>query len=140
MTHYRSQIRAAIKLAITVSPLFPGITLQSAWAQNVDAASLPVIGVATPRENKDQETLVSADRVVTAIVVLKRLGGDDLEDALDIDSIHVEAVALAAIRTLGFGAQLDSTDIEIGGSAEQRVGSLTMAFRAILQTPEPLTL
>ncbi|MBJ2150635.1 hypothetical protein [Paracoccus sp. IB05] len=139
MTHYRSQIRAALKLALQVNSHFAGFTLKSAWAQNIDAETLPVMGVATPRETKDQDALDSAERGITAIIVLKRLGGDDLEEVLDDDSVPVENLGLATLRTLSFGAVLESTDIDIAGSAEQRIGTLTMVFRVVLSTPEPLT-
>lgn len=140
MTHYRSQIRASIRLTLQMLPHFSGFSHRSAWAQNVDVASLPVIAVATPRESKEQSAFDMADRNVTAVVVIKRLGGDALEDELDLDSVHLEAAVLQTMQTLNFGGQLESTEIDLSGSAEQRVGTLTMAFRVFVSTPEPYPL
>lgn len=140
MTHYRSVLRRNLRLALSLDAHFAGVEVISAWSQNVDADSLPVAGVATPTETKDQDALDSASRTTTVIVVLKRRGGSDIEETLDIDSVHVERVALAALRTLGFGADLDSTDIAIDGASEQLIGTLTMTFRADHHTPEPLTI
>lgn len=140
MSHRRAKIRAALRLALRVDPYFAGVEVMSAWSTNVDAETLPVLGVATPRESKDQDAQNSAERATTAIVVLKRLGGEDIEDVLDIDSDHVEVLVLGVIRTMGLDAMLDQTDIGIDGAAERRVGTLTMTFRAFAQTPEPLTI
>jgi len=139
MTHRRASIRAAVQTALWSAPHFAGFERISAWASSVDAESLPVIGVATPSEAKVQDAHRSAERTITTIVVLKRRGGDDIEDILDEDSDLVEHLVLGAVRTLDMDIEMDRADVTVDGSAEKRIGTLTMSFRAFVQTPEPLT-
>ena len=139
MKHRRASIRAALRLALSVAPRFAEFEIIPAWTSSVDARSLPVLGIATPSETKDQDTHQAAERAITIIVVLKRLGGEDIDDVLDDDSDHVEGMVLATLRTLGIDAQLDRTDVSADGSADRRIGTLTMTFRAFVQTPDPLT-
>lgn len=139
MTHRRARLRAALKTAFEVAPRFDGFELISAWASSVDPDSLPVLGVATPSETKDQDAHHSAERTITTVVVIKRRGGEDIEDILDGDSDHVERMVLGTLRTLNIDALLDRSDVAVDGSADKRIGTLTMTFRAFIQTPEPLT-
>lgn len=139
MTHRRAEIRASLRSALQFAPRFNAFEVISAWASSIDARSLPVLGVATPTETKDQDAHRSAERTVMAVVVIKRRGGEDIDDVLDEDSDHVEAIVLGDLRQSGLDAELDRTDVAVDGSADRRIGTLTMTFRAFVQTPEPLT-
>lgn len=140
MTHYRTRYRQIAHLALTVAPHFAGVKLMSAWVSSVSADDLPAMGIATPRERKDESALDSSDRETTMVIVLKRAGTDDIEDRIDADSLAIEAAILASMRTEGVGAQLDTTTIQIDGQGERRIASLTMEFRLLaFGVPEPIT-
>jgi hypothetical protein len=140
VTHYRSAIRAGLRAALAADPTYGAVRQISAWSQNVDAASLPIIGVVTPKEIKDLDGLKTSERETTLLVVLKRIGGEDLEDQLDDDSAAIEIVALTALSGMDLGAELMATDLTLDGSGERRVGTLTMTFRLRQWLPEPLQL
>lgn len=136
--HYRAVYRSAVRAALLASPEFGAFNARSAWAQKIDPEELPVFGVATPRESKDLEGHGTSARSTQLIVVLKRLGGDDLEDVLDIDSEAVERIVLAALLTDPERmVTLTDTEVTIDGSGAQRVGTLQMTFRAEFWPLEP---
>lgn len=139
MTHRRIFIRAVLRLALGVAPRLSAMTEVSLWQAKIDADTLPVYGITTPTEAKDSDAQNSAERAITVLVAIKRRGLDELEDTLDEDSDHVEALVIGALRTEGIDARLDRTDVSIDGSADRRVGTLSMTFQAFVQTTEPLT-
>lgn len=139
MTHRRVRMRAAVRQSFAASSRFAALAEITLWQAKVDAETLPVYGVSTPTETKDHDAQNSAERVITVLVAIKRRGLDELEDVLDDDSDHVERMVLAALATLGVDAELERTNVTIDGSADRRVGTLSMSFRAFTQTPEPLT-
>lgn len=138
--HYRSQIRAATRLALLHCPHFAGFTMISAWASSIDAEALPVLAVMTPGETKDGAARGASERRVTLQILVRRAGGEDIEDALDLDSAQIEATVLAALQTEGVGGELQATEISIDHAGERRIGSLDMQFQVTLWVPEPLTL
>lgn len=139
MTHPRAEFRADVRTALLAAPRFAGFTLLSAWAQNIDAEALPVMAVATPREDKTLTGHTEAQRVTSVVVVIKRLGDDDLEDFLDDDSDAAEIAVLAALDGANQEAVLQSTETRLDGAGDRRVGTLTMTFRVTTWTVDPLT-
>jgi hypothetical protein len=140
VTHYRSAMRTGLRAALAADPDFGALRQLSAWAQDIDAASLPFLAVVTPRETKDLDSLDTSLRDTTLVVILKRLGGEALEDQLDDDSAALERICLSALGSLDVEAELLSVDIQLDGKGEQRLGSLTMTFRVRQWLPEPLQL
>lgn len=138
--HHRSQIRLAAKLALQHCAHFDGLALRSAWASNVSLDALPLMALLTPQERVTHHTTHTTDREVDLIFLIRRTGGEDLEDQLDLDSLHAETTITAALRTQGFGVSLQSTEISIDQSGERRIGSLDLKFEVLLTAPEPLTL
>ena len=136
--HYRAIYRSLVRAAMLASPEFGAFNARSAWAQKIDPEELPVFGVATPRETKDLEGHGTSTRSTHVIVVLKRLGGDDLEDVLDLDSEAVERIVLTAmLADPERMVALTDTEVTIDGSGAQRVGTLQMTFRAEFWPLEP---
>ncbi|WP_376872378.1 hypothetical protein [Albirhodobacter sp. R86504] len=128
--HYRATFRETVRVAMMMSAEFSAFNQRSAWAQTIDASELPVFGVATPRETKVLDAQDVSTRSTQLIVVLKRLGGDDLEDVLDFDSEAVERIVLTALLADPQRmASLSDTEVTIDGSGAQRVGTLQMTFR-----------
>ena len=129
MTHYRATYRKTASDALVASSRFAGFTLLSAWAQRIDADTLPVMGVATPDEASTDAGLDLKQIDTTLIVAVSRSGGDDLEDLLDEDSSAVEDAVVAAVSTPETPCVLQHTTVKIEG--QQRVGMLTMTFHIL---------
>ncbi|TYB83967.1 hypothetical protein [Oceaniovalibus sp. ACAM 378] len=138
MSHYRSEYRTAVRTALKASSEFAEFTIMSAWAQKIDAETLPVMGVATPREGKQRDSLESSARETTVIVALKRQGGEDIEDVLDDDSAVIERLVLSALEADGQDCQLVDTEIDLDGGGARRVGTLIMRFTVAAWLAEPL--
>lgn len=139
MSHYRSNYRTIVRTAVTGSAAFTGVKVLSAWVQNISADDLPVLGVATPIERKERDSLDSSARETVLKVVLKRLGGDTIEDTLDADSQALETLIEAAFTSASVAAVLEETSIEVDGAGDRRVGSLVLTFRVSAFLAEPLT-
>lgn len=127
---YRSSYRAAARAALALADRTAGMTQLTAWAGNIDADLLPVLGVVTPQEQSERSTHDSYERSTLLQVVVKRLGGDDIEDVLDADAAEIEPRIMQAIEDVG-GVQclLDSLSITVGGDGEQKIGTLIATFR-----------
>lgn len=138
--HYRGQIRASTRLTLEHCAHFADCTMLWAWSSELDADALPILAVMTPSETKGDAARGSSERIISLQVLLRRLGGDDIEDILDHDSTVLEAAVLASLRTHNWGAELQATDVSIDQAGDQRVGSLDMKFLVTLWVAEPLTL
>lgn len=137
MSHPRGVLRASLRTALAASAALDGVEILQSWAQNVDADLLPVAGVFTPREVSDPVDTTRVARTTDVVVMLRRSGGDTLEDALDDDSAAIEAAVMPVLRDFGAGVyQLASTDISIDGQGKKRIGQIDMIFRAARYTPE----
>lgn len=137
MPHYRTAFRQAARLALQADPTFGSFTLLSAWAENIDADTLPVIAVATPKETKEIVTFGSSQRTTQLHVIAKRRGGDDLEDQLDADSIEIERIVIGALWSDTTPCSLQETDIRVEGQ-QQRVGTLMMTFTILTWPIDPI--
>jgi hypothetical protein len=137
--HYRNGYRAAVKAAVAADAAFANYTIISAWAQNIDADTLPAFGVATPHEAKTIETHDSSTRVTQLMVVLKVSGGDELEASLDDLSEDVERIVIPTVEKPDVECVLRDTRIELDGGGANRVGSLTMDFAITNWFADPLT-
>ncbi|NVK57323.1 MAG: hypothetical protein HWE26_17100 [Alteromonadaceae bacterium] len=127
--HYRSQFRADVRAALQADPLLAGITYLSAWAENIDPDTLPVMGVVTPSERSRVESHTSVEKGTLLQVVLKRRGDEDIEDDLDDDTAVIEATVIAALRTLQTQCVLEETTTVVDGSGGRRIGTATLSFR-----------
>ncbi|MDF1801723.1 hypothetical protein [Thalassovita sp.] len=137
MPHYRSEIRAKFRGALSASSRFESFGSVRLWAKSLDYKSLPVLAVGIPRELNERSVLEETTRTISVIVAIKRLGGDDLEDVLDEDSAEVERVVMAAFDP---GAiDLTETSFAEDASGEQCVGTLTMTFAVPTYLVDPLT-
>lgn len=140
MPHYRAEYRALVRQTLLASSRFSEFTTRSAWVQNISAEDLPILAVATPGETKERDSFTSSERETTLHLVIKRRGDESLEEILDDDSAAAEILLLDAFRGQGIAGDLTQTQIQIDGTGEQRVGSLTMTFRIRAFFDEPLTL
>lgn len=137
--HYRSTYRGVLRMTLMADPAFAGFTVLSAWAQNIDSKTLPVLAVATPREAKDVDSHTSSLRDTQVVVLAKINGGDEIEDEMDDLSVAIESATITALDTDQRQCQLGNTEIKVDGAGENRVGSLTMTFSVSQWLAEPLT-
>lgn len=137
MAHYRSEFRAAARLALAAHPGLQGVTVLGVWPDSIDADTLPVLGVLTPQEPSERDTHTSVTRRTLLQVALRRIGGDDVEDRLDEDSAAIEAAILSALRAPEVDVALEETSIVSHSNARSFVGTLVMSFRVQTWQPEP---
>jgi len=126
---YRSGYRAAAIAALKSAPLTRGATVLSAWAGSIDVETLPVMGVVTPQERSTPSTHGSFERVTMMQVVLKRTGGDDLEDVLDADAAEIEPVIMMAVGSGDVQCLLEDLSIVVNAEGGQKIGTLIQTFR-----------
>ncbi|SOC13753.1 hypothetical protein SAMN05877809_1079 [Rhodobacter sp. JA431] len=124
----RKEIRAAAKAALAAAPGLADATQISAWVQSVDAESLPAYGVATPIERQDRigHDLDQCDP--TLVVVLKLLGGAEIEDVLDDHGDLIAPLVIAAVAAENRSCLLAQTETRAEGDGGKRVGTLTLTF------------
>lgn len=139
MAHWRADYRAAARLALSAHPRFFGVAVLSAWRGNIDSASLPVIGVVTPDERISLATRGQTECGTLLQVVLKRLGGVELEDDLDLDAEAIEAVLYAALPPLNVQCLPESVSVMIEDRADQGLGTVIVSFRVASWRPFPAT-
>ncbi|MDS9467347.1 hypothetical protein RGQ15_07135 [Paracoccus sp. MBLB3053] len=139
MAHFRSEYRALVRAALRDHARFADFTILKVWPGSIDAATLPVLGVLTPQDRCEQETMTSTSRRTLLQVAARRAGHDEVEDVLDADSEIIEAVVNAAIRGAGISCFLDETSVVSNTMGERHVGTLVMSFRLTLWCP-PATL
>ncbi|WP_428924992.1 hypothetical protein [Marinibacterium sp. SX1] len=140
--HRRSEYRAIAKAALSAHADLASFTVMSAWARDIDPKTLPVFGVATPGETKRLDSLDTSERACTLMVVLKILGGDDIEDRLDVLGDAAEAAILSAMaQQLGpeRPCTLTDTEVVVDGGGTRRVGTLTMKFEVMAWLVEDLS-
>lgn len=135
MAHYRSEYRTAAAAAITGSAEFAGVEYLKVWAERLDPESLPVFSVVTPQERTQRVSHGGAERGTLLQVVIKRAGGLELADTLDLDSEAVEALVTAAIETQHIECALEETTVVVNGEGAGRVGTLVMGFRVTSWRP-----
>lgn len=133
----RTAIRAAAKQALRDDAALDGFTEISAWVQSVSVDALPAWAVATPLERRDRQQQDRAQEDLTLAVVVKRVGGDDIEDILDVDAGAIDLAIVAALRSDTRQCELAQTEITLDGDGAQRVGTLTMAFTVTYWVDDP---
>lgn len=127
MAHTRKIIRHTVRAAILSSARFCTFKKISPWVKAPDASQLPAYAVATPREPVRRSSKSGTYRTTNVIVFVKRTGGEDLEDTLDVDSEYLETTVIAALKPIGL-QDLELIEIDINSEGAERVGTLAMTF------------
>ena len=130
-------MRITARALLAAAYRFRNFTGIPAWSQSVDSESLPVFCVTISRETAQAIDFSSHERRLELHVIVKRMGGDDIEDALDLDAEAVEVTLLPYLRTTYLHAELAQTEIEIAGEGRQREGSVQVTFAVMLHTDMP---
>lgn len=133
----RADLNAAISGLIMPGGSLAGAQIISAWAQNIDARALPAVGVATPAEQREAIGQGTDQATITAVVVIKRSGGDDLEDILDDDAEALIPAIQAALKTTTRDCALATSAVDLNGAGSPRIGTLTLTFQLILFADRP---
>lgn len=130
VTALRANVRAALQAAV------PDVSWpKDNWAK-IDPTQLPRGGVATPRVLTERIDVETVERRVDVVAVLKRMGGEDLEDELDADSGAIEVAVLAVFEVSSDDFDLVETQTEFDAGGKKTVGTLMMLFRVVLRTEE----
>lgn len=125
----RRLFRSLALAAITADARLSILSQISAWAGNIDENALPVIGVVTPQERIQPEAFEDFERSTLLQVVIKRLGGDELEDTLDDDSDAVEVAICSALMAEKYRCVPEEVTVVLNGDGSRRIGTLMCSFR-----------
>ena len=98
MAHFRTEYRNSVRAALRDHARFDDFTILKVWPGVIDADTLPVLGVLTPQDRCEQDSMTSTARRTLLQVALRRDGHDEVEDVLDQDSMAIEALVIAALR------------------------------------------
>lgn len=134
MAHFRTDLRNAVKQAITASPHFALFTLVPAWSSGLSTDSLPAWTVATPSTRSVLHSVGYSERTVPLTIILKRSGGDEVEDAIDLDATALEAAIHAVLDAYPLETQSLEEEIRIDGEGEERIATLEMNLSVRLET------
>ncbi len=124
----RTDAYSALQDIVAATPALDGVTILSAWRQDLDSKSLPAIGIATPSERHERLSQDGTEARIALVVVLKRAGGDSLEDALDDDAEALIDPLIAALIRTDRDVMLSSSATDISGAGSPRIGTLTLTF------------
>lgn len=134
MTSHRTDLRAAVRAALVGSPRLAGATIVDGWSQALDTDPLPVIGLRIPREAARRAAYDEVERTVEVEIVIKRAGGETIEDEADLDTEAIETAVLAALRPLTTNAEVERTTLMVNGDGGRRVSTLTLTIPCLLYT------
>ena len=136
MPHPRVVIRADVKTALAALVGIEPDQVQTVYRKEIDIDQLPEITVLTPREQVQRTAVGMVDRIIDVVVVVRRKGGDTLDDDLDNESDDIEAAVLPVLAGHGDEEEVVevSTQFDVKGST--RVGQLELRFRLVRYTAE----
>jgi len=133
----RVLLRQQARTALQAAPVLLGYTEFWAWSQSVDGKALPGWAVATPREVRERVAQDQAQDSLTLAVIVKRTGGDDLEDLMDADADRIETALVPAMRSAARDCELATTDMRLDGEGARRVATLTLTFTVTTWVADP---
>ncbi|ULB10734.1 hypothetical protein ORIO_12555 [Cereibacter azotoformans] len=133
----RAQFRQIARDALAADPRMSLLTQIGAWEARPDASQLPLLMVVTPVERPTQNTISSFERATILQVGVKRLGGADLEDALDADADAIERAVFLAMHAQGVICLPDDVTVTVNTDGEQSIGTLISSFRIVWRRPVP---
>lgn len=133
----RARFREIARAALAADPRMGLLTQIGAWEARPDASQLPLLMVVTPVERPTQNTISSFERVTILQVGVKRLGGADLEDALDVDADAIERAVFLAMHAQGIICLPDDVTVTVNTDGEQSIGTLISSFRIVWRRAVP---
>lgn len=137
MTH-RALYRAAASDALRNTPEFYRLTERLSWVYGADVSDLPAWGVMTPDEPATDLTKESTRRDTDLMVIVKRTGGDELQDQLDEDAAVIECNVWPALEaTAAYHVTLTRTRIDISSDGATRSGLVEVTFRCTAEIDNP---
>ena len=132
MPHARQQIRDQLVTTVT------GLTTTGSNVNNsrvYDHAILPCLSVYTLSEDVGDEIYNKQLRLLSVMVEVRAKATDNLENTLDTISAEVETAVFANGDTTLNGTckdfEIEGSEIELSGDAEQPFGLMTMRFVAM---------
>lgn len=134
MANHRTALRGAAETALRKHSRIRRMTFIRAWASGVDEPTLPVVTVATPREQSGRGAKDTLQRSVTLSVIVKRAGNETIEAELDLDAEAIEVAVFPAIVPLCVDVELDQTEIRMEGTGERRIGLVEVRFACLFFT------
>lgn len=133
--HVITALRRAVLAELAAD--LPALDWTKRYWQSIDRDALPCGVVWVPRVVTDEfDDSESVERVPEIRVLIKRAGGNDIEDVMEADSAVIEASVFAALESFApsYSHALTETLLRIDGDGNTPVGELMMAFSAQITT------
>ena len=138
---HRVLLRRLAREAMAGTARYYDIPAMRSWSQAVNFEELPIWGVMTPDEQSAPVAKDYTGRSVVLSVAVKREGGDELEDELDVDAAEIEAAVLPVLLNYcmeqGQEAHVSNTAMRFDGDGMRRVGVVEVRFACGLITETP---
>ncbi|OWJ69825.1 hypothetical protein CDV50_16015 [Haematobacter massiliensis] len=129
MGAWRSAYRTTARAALAGVPRFASVKVLPAWRGNVDEETLPVLGIVTPDERVTLSARGATERGTLLQIVVKRLGGDEIEDDLDLDAEAIEEALFAAFLSASTICKPEGISLMVEDHASRALGTLICTFR-----------
>lgn len=141
MSHFRSDLRADLRAALEASARFAGFETLRAIPSNVDPGNFPYFVVRTPVARHQFAARDTVARETEIMISIRRRGGDDLEDDLDLDADAVEAAVFPVLEASSsqINYSLSRAEFDIVVAGDKREGRLNMVFSVQRYTDETYT-
>ncbi|MEM1079224.1 MAG: hypothetical protein AAGI09_11900 [Pseudomonadota bacterium] len=125
----RKTYRKAVRDAFDAAPEFAGYAFKRVWVRGVSSSDLPAWTVLTPDEDISSTAKHLERRTSEVTVILKRAGGEDLDDVLDDDAELIERVMAEALGALDIlDAQATRIRPEMTGEGGETIGQVAVSF------------
>jgi len=131
---WRKAFRDFAKTGMRTDPYFSAFTELPSWAQDIDAGTLPVWSVMTPREQIDSQNKDELRRTFDLTVTMARAGGDDVDDILDADALAAEAAVMPTLKSAGLYAEMAGVATRMAGEGARRLGEIELTITCIVET------
>ncbi|GGE26625.1 hypothetical protein SAMN05421774_11252 [Gemmobacter megaterium] len=126
---WRAGYRSAARAALAAVPRFADMTVLATWSGSVDPETLPVLGVVTASEQQQPTSGGRFEHDTLLQIIVKRQGGDDLEDELDADDAAIIQAVMGAIYTRETPCLPTDMSQMLNGEGRQRIGTLVRSFK-----------
>lgn len=126
MLHVVTVLRDAVRSALAVE--LPDVNWEKRTWSKTDKDGLARGLVLTPRVLVDRHDDQDVRRDVTFQIVIKRRGGADINDDIDVDAASVEVAVFRVLEQVCLEYGLTEVATNIDGAANEPHGELSMIF------------
>lgn len=130
MSHYRTELRAAVQAALAAVPRLAGVTYRSALDARPDRSQLPEMSCLIQRERVTRDMIDGVRRAIDVTVAVRRVGAAALDD-LDADGAAIEAAVLPVLAAALDDVELTLVEISTDRDGSAPMGQIALTFEGV---------